>query len=285
MVKCGLVVLLLANGAFAAPAPVSGEPVRIELTGATTFTAREVSEALAARLPPDAPHGVLQVVARADGAIELSWESRRRVVDLGGESGPTAARVVALLAADLLLPLGLPPLATEAPRPLGPGPSPPGVTRESEARVALRYQAWSGVAAGPYLQGLELAAGLDHRHLRLLASAGYLSGPGNPMVGLTAWPLRLGAGAGLSFGSLIGSLVMIPYQLDDLVHLQRSLVGLGLETQLRLPVGGGFAVEAGAGYEVYVNRRLEIWAGTVRLFTMPTSSFRISLGLSWGRPR
>jgi hypothetical protein len=284
MVKCGTVVLLLASTALAAPAQQPIAPAHIELEGPVAFTAHDLHEALAARLPEGIPSGVLHVVARPDGAMELSWESRRRVVELHQESGTSAARVVALLAADLLLPMGLPPPTVEAPRPTA-SLDPPTIPSPSHARVSLRYQAWSGVTSGAFLQGLELATGLAHRHLRLSASAGYLSGQGTSLLDLKAWPLRLGAGAGLSFGSLLGTVAMVPYRMDGLTQRKRALVGLGVEALLRFPLARGFAIDAVAGYEVYVNRRVEIWAGTARLFAMPTSSFRFGLGLSWGRSR
>ena len=282
MASCGLAVLLIAGVALATPPEATHAPVRIEIDGTPPFTAEELAKALTARLPADGPRGVLRVVARPDGSIELSWQSRRRVVDVGGDTGPAAARVAALLAADLLLPLGLPAYSLDS---QGPSVRPPSVATENTLRLAADYQLWSGALAGPLLHGAELVAGLDGRRLRLRASAGYLSGEGNSQVDLTAWPLRLGVGAGVTFGALLGNLVMVPYQMDGLVHVTRALVGLGLEAQAHIPLLAGFSAEVCAGFEVYVNRRAEVWAGSYPMFAMPTSAFRFALGLSWRRPR
>ena len=282
MASCGLAALMIAGTALAAQTVATGTPVRVELDGTPAFTAEELIKALTARLPAAAPEGTLRVVVRPDGSMELSWQSRRRVVDLGGDTGPAAARVTALLAADLLLPLGLPTYSLDS---QGASAHPPSVATENSLRLAADYQLWSGALAGPLLHGVELAAGLDRRHLRLRASAGHVSGEGNSMVDLTAWPLRLGVGAGVTFGALLGNLVMVPYQMDGLVHVTRALVGLGIEAQAHIPLMTGFSAEIGAGFEVYVNRRAEVWAGSYQMFAMPTSAFRFALGLSWGRAR
>lgn len=284
MVSCGIATLMILSAALAEAPPAADGPVRIEIDGAAGFTASELEQALMARLSASAPKGTLRVVAHADGSIELSWQSRRRVVNLGGDSGPAAARIAALLAADLLQPFGLPislaPSPTSAPLPAG-----PTSMAESRLQLAASYQVWTGAWAGPLLQGAELAAQLDRDRLRLRASAGYLSGEGNSIEALTAWPLRLGAGLGATFGALLGNVVMVPYRMEGLVHVTRALVGLGLQAQARIPLAAGLAAEASAGYEVYVNRRAEIWAGSRQLFAMPASAFRFGLGISWGHAR
>ena len=281
---CGLAVLLLAGAALTDPALDAAAPVRIEIEGVTAFTDGELREALAARLPTPPPHGILRVVERADGSLELTWESRRRVVDLGGDRGTTAARVAALLAADLVLPLGLP-LPNPVPPQAMPASTAPPRDPAPRLHLGLGYEAWSGAPAGPLLHGPRLAAGLDRPYLRLRASAGYLKGTGNELIDVTAWPLRLSAGAGRSFGALLGNVVMIPYHLDGVVHVARALIGVGLEARIRLALGAGFAVEVDAGGEVYLNRRAEIWSGARQLFAMPAAAYRVGLGLSWGRPR
>lgn len=292
MASFGLALLIMTDAALAAePNP----PVRVDIEGASVFTAEELGKALMARLPADAPAGTLHVVVRPDGSIELSWQSRRRVVDLGEDKGPAAARVAALLAADLLLPLGLPPAAPPADAqgfPAGPPASVPSASplavvakNEQFLSLAAGFRVWSGALQGPLLQGAEVSAGLDRRRLRVRAGAGYLSGQGNRMVDLTAWPLRLGVGAGVSFGALLANLVMVPYRMEGLVQVSRALVGLGVEVQGRVPLFAGLAVEASAGFDAYVNRRAEVWAGSTKIFSMPASAFRFGLGLSWGRTR
>jgi hypothetical protein len=104
-------------------------------------------------------------------------------------------------------------------------------------------------------------------------------------VDITAWPLHLGAGAGLSFGALLAHLVMVPYRLDGVVHTSRALAGLGLTAEGHVLLFAGLAVQATAGFDVYLNRRAEVWAGPARLFAMPTAAFRFGLGVSWERAR
>lgn len=290
----GLALLVIVRAVLAAEAGPAGIPMQIEIEGPTVFSADELSKALMARLPADAPPGTLRLVAQPDGSIELSWQRRRRVVDTGEDRGPAAARVVALLAADLLLPLGLPPTAeahlapsaSPSPTQQSAAPSTSAAPHDSTVRLTADYLMWSGARGGPLLKGAELAARVEGQRLSFRASAGHLSGAGNRLVDLTAWPMHLGVGVLGRFCALFANLVMAPYRMDGPVQVTRVLAGLGIEAQGRIPLLAGFSLDASAGFEGYLNRRAELWADSGQLiFAMPRSAFRFAMGLSWGNAR
>jgi len=289
----GTVALVLAAaGSVGEPAdPIV--PVHIEISGNPKFSAEDLVRALAPRLPPDTPAGTLSVTARSDGMIELSWQSRKRVVDLGDESGPAAARVAALLAADLLPLLGPPQVAPPAIAP--PAIAPPAIalpamrtsTPESCDAVSLAagYSLWSGDGHGPLLQGPALSVGLERKHLRLYAEGAWVQGEPRSSFDMTAWPLRVGAGLGASYFSLLGSLVMVPYKLGGVANLTRTLMGAGMGLGSQFPMAAGFALHVDVGADLFLGKRLQLVAGDTTHFESPLWALRFGAALAWGRAR
>jgi hypothetical protein len=276
----GAIALALAASVSPGGAEEPIVPVQVEISGVVKFSAEELVRALRPRLPPDAPAGTLSVTARPDGMIELSWQSRKRVVDLSEDSGPAAARVAALLAADLL--------------PLGP-PAPPAVERVASPTIApdlpgfvslaAGYGLWSGDGHGPLLHGPTVALGLDRKRLRLRVEGGRLTGQPQPSLAMTAWPLRFSAGLGTASLALLGALVMVPYELEGAWNLTRTLTGAGVGLESRFPIASGVVVCGNAGFDVFVGKRLQVVAGGRSLFDSPWWALRFGVAVAWGHAR
>lgn len=276
----GAIALALAASGSPDLPEKPGLPVQVEMSGDTTFSAEELLRALAPRLPPHAPAGTLSVTTRPDGLIELRWQTRKRVVDLSEESGPAAARVAALLAADLL-PLA-PPSSLALERPA----SPP-LTQSSRDLVsaAAGYAFWSSDGSGPLLHGPTLSLGLDRGRLRLRVEGARLTGQPQPSLDMTAWPLRFSAGLGTWSLSLLGSLVVVPYELEGVSNLTRSLTGTGLNLESRFGIAAGFVIGAQAGFDLFFGKRLEVAAGGRTLFDSPLWALRLGIAVAWGTAR
>jgi hypothetical protein len=279
MSASGLFLLVLA--AAVEPSEPARPPVSIAIVGEFPFSAEELEKALRARLPADVPAGTLSVSMRSDGRVEVSWQTMKREVDISNDSGGTAARVVALLAADLFVRLEPPsaPPIFEVVVACAQEPA-----REKMPSVAAGYELSSGGGKDSMLHGPSLGAGLDGRSLRLRASAGWQSSlpfSSSNLVTMTAWPFRIGVGAGLAHLSLIGSFVVAPYHLQGAVNFTQVLVGAAAEVEGRIAIAPGFSLRASAGADLFPIRSV-LRSGNVTVFETDPVTLRIGLALAWG---
>lgn len=156
----GLTLAVDARADEEDPGPVS---LTLSGTAALPFSDVELEGALLARLlrpPPDrAAAPVARVEHRADGAVLVRVGDQTRVVDVGERTGPAAARIVALVIADLVS-------ARAEPAPAQPPPTavawvPPPALEAAPAPVrptrALRLCVTGGASRGIGTQ--ELPAG------------------------------------------------------------------------------------------------------------------------------
>jgi hypothetical protein len=275
----GLFLLVLA--AAVEPPEPARPPVRIAIAGELPFSADELEKALLARLPADVPAGTLSVSMRSDGRVEVSWQTMKREVDISNDSGGTAARVVALLAADLFVRLEPPSAPPNSEGVVARAQEP---AQEKMTSVAAGYELSSGGGKDSMLYGPILGAGLDGRSFRLRASAGLqssLSFSSSNLVTMTAWPLRIGAGAGISHVSLIGSFVVVPYHLQGAVNVTHVLLGAAAEVEGRIAIATGFSLRASAGADLFLSKSAFL-SGDVPVFETDPVTLRIGLALAWG---
>ena len=102
---------------------------------------------------------------------------------------------------------------------------------------------------------------------------------------MTAWPLRLGAGLGTPYLSVLGSLVMVPYRLEGAANLTRSLMGAGLGLGSQFPMAAGLALYVDVGADLFLGKRLQLVAGDTTYFESPWWALRFGAALAWGRAR
>ncbi len=151
--------------------------------------------------------------------------------------------------------------------------------------LAAGYGLWSGDGHGPLLQGPCLAVGFERGRLRLRAQGGWLVGDPHPLIDETAWPLRLDVGLGKSYISLLAALVVVPYRLEGVASLTRTLVGPGLEIESRFPLAAGFALRVEVGVDLFLGKRLQVATHGVTFFDSPTWALRFGAALAWGWAR
>jgi hypothetical protein len=196
-----------------APRPVMAAPAQ---AAALPFSNAELEQALLARiLPADGPAGrpIVRVEPAEPGSVNVRVGARNRVVPLAGRTGDGAARVVALVIAELLS--AAPPLAGAAapasvsaiPTPPGPVPaaaSPPIAAAPPVPMAVPRLCVTGGVAKGT--GGEELLAGTLDLDVIVPFARSRLQVA--PSVGLMGMPTRnAGSLEEVSFSSAVARLL------------------------------------------------------------------------------
>lgn len=218
--SCLAVLAVLASGASAR----AERAVNVTATG-TPFAADELATALRMRLPDGAPLDVT-VLPAGDDHVRVAIGDTTRDLDLGGRSGPDAARLVALEIVDL----ALDDLATLPPQP-----------RATPTRFAVDLtgsaSAWVGMLAGGALD-VSLAHGRFVGAVELAAGERVLGD-----LHVTALPLRASAGWRAGGLELRGGAVAAPLFVSDGTGDQTVLLGATASARLH---AGRFVFAAGA---------------------------------------
>jgi hypothetical protein len=224
LVWAGL-TLLGAGSARAAP------PLRLQQAAGLPFDEQELVEAVALRaaVAPTAPGAVTVAVEPGDaGRVAIGVDGRRIEADVGGRTGPEAARLVALLLVDATRP----PLALER------APAPP---RASWSLLPAVNLGLSDAGAS-----LEPTAGFGWRlgpRTRLLASLGYararvIDRAGAGVMTLDTLPVRVGAGAMAGPIELQAGLVGRGYRAAAITAALGVRAGAWVGAAWALPLGG-----------------------------------------------
>ena len=245
-------VLLAAALALSNPAP-NEAPFQVVCEGELPFSRGELEGALRPRwrlLGRPLARPIL-VREHGDGTVTIDVGAGRREVRLQGQSGEAAARVVALLAVDLLAASAAaedgPPQISAAVRDVGPAlATPPGrYTASAQLLVPFVANGWT--------PGLEPTLGMERRvlsHASIGLSVGFTSleaGTAPSSLRLREVPVRAGVGYGGAWFEVRLSGVLRPYFVAGLGTHQGVQWGAGisatayhqLTTHLALAVSGG----------------------------------------------
>jgi hypothetical protein len=304
----------LALVAATRPAPARGQaadaeadataPITLVDPAAAPFSSADLTQALLARLIPaeagSAP-GV-RISPAADGAVTVEVGERSRLVALGGRSGPAAARVVALVIAELMTDASGDPEAnavaetTTAREAAAPPPatlrasaSPPEPAAPERAR---RLCVTAGIAKELGAEWLPVAT-LDADVVVPLGDGGLLLAPS---AGLVLMPVRHSGTldelsyvggvarllAGFRFGLLdvaVGPFVA-PYSIGGATAHAGVLFGAEALARLALPLSPRARLIVATRLHAYGNR-VRVWWLDGQSYTTPARELTVGAGLAW----
>jgi hypothetical protein len=227
--------------------------------GALPFSRSELEGALRHRWrllgrPLERPILVREI---GDGAVSIDVGAVRREVGLQGQSGEAAARVVALLAVDLLAGSAAqtdPP--ADAIFAAGQGPEPPSTT----GRYSVSAQLLVPFVANGLTPSPEPTVGLQRRlssHASVGMSAGFTwlgAGTGLSALRLREVPVRAGVGYAGAWFDLRLSGVLRPYFLTGPETKQGVQWGAGVSATAYYRLTTDFALAVSGGLDALVNR-------------------------------
>lgn len=261
-----LVAALAVSGGLGvgAVATVAADPL--------PFSDAELARALAVRV--ESRHQVR--VAATGGLITIVVDGRTAALTLGGERGADAARLVALVAADLALEG-----AAGAALDLG---APAAVAR-AEARGATRRWTVAARAVVPpgtaeslgVLAAIE-SGGLVRRTFALGAQQADVAVPGST-VRVIGVPLRLGVAVGDRTSFAVAAVVE-PLFASGGAGATSGLAGAGVSARTVVDTGASFALSIAAGVDVMANEIQYRWDGET---VLTTGRFRpwLAIGATW----
>lgn len=307
----GLARIACAGLALAAVGrPASGQelPAPITMVDPSTapFSSAELGQALLARLFPgeDAGPPQVRIAPAGNGAVTVEVGERSRLVTLGDRTGPAAARVVALVIAELMSDAA----ESEAKRAAA-APPPPRVTAATastlppESVVAapspaptgstapLRLYLTGGVAKGAGAEEL-LAATVDADltvplvgRLRLAPSAGLVYTPTrNPgswnEVSFSSAVARLLGGGSLGVLDLYGGPFVARYSIDGANPHDGVLFGAEVLARVAAPLSRRTRLVVATRGHAYGNRVRVVWADG-HGYATPRLELTIGVGLAW----
>lgn len=295
--RCVIVVAALGWGAGEVRAE-GGPTVRV--AGLAPFTEAELEEALRLRLGGE--HRV-EVVSGARG-MTITVDGRTRSIRLGHERGVEAARVVALVAAGMVIdeahekrrdvvPIDAHGMAADSSRPVSRFDEADEV--ESEADEAPPARRWTlaglvvpaGAEATRSATGVMLsfdrAQGVDG--VRLMMAIGVTSssidlGEMAPTIRTVEVPIRAGAWLGDRY-AVGASAVAIPYETRGGAGDRNVLFGAGVMARAQLTLGGGgTGVVVQVGIDGMASSVEYRWEGDA---VLASGRFRpwLAIGVSW----
>jgi len=288
----------------ATASPARAETTEPQVTpaegGALPFTNAELEQALLARIltPPDATGALRTQIERAGpDAVRVQVGARSRVVALAGRSGAAAARVVALVIAELVS-AAPDSSAIDAPSARHATPIPPvaepttSLATSRRRTAATRLCLTGGVAKG--IGDDELFAGTVDVDLVLPIAGGRLRLA--PSVGLAMTPttnggtfdevsflgaaVRVLGGATLGPFDLLAGPVLSPYTIGGTTPHDGVLFGGELVARAAAPLAKRLWLVAGARVDGYADRARVHWADG-RAYATPRVSVAIDVGLAW----
>jgi hypothetical protein len=279
-------------------------PVAVSGSKALPFSDAELESALLARLlgPPEhiGEPPVARVERTSEGAVTVRVGDDTRVVQVGARTGPAAARVVALVIADLLSGRSLPVSVTPAsPAPentaLAPDVAAPPVARHATPIPPVRAPRvclTAGASKGAGTQEL-LAANAD---LDLVIPVARTPWRWSPSIGVITMPTRnegtleqvsfVGGVARLLGGRawgpaelLVGPFVSA-YSVGGETAHAGVLVGGEAMGRLSAPLSSGLRLVVDGRVDAYVNRVRVHWANG-NAYATPRVGLSIGAGLAW----
>ncbi|MEY4514230.1 MAG: hypothetical protein RLZZ450_6352 [Pseudomonadota bacterium] len=259
-----------------------GPRVQAQAENALPFEEAELGRALAARAP-QLTYGQLRLEP-LEGRLLISVGPRSRVVDLAGLEGSDAARVVAVLAADL---------AAQAAN-----PEPWQVDRNlgrSTGAALDRYRVGIDAAAihgAQSSEGWSFASGLAAaiklpRRFMLGARSEYWTMPTvhsrTTGTELHFQSLALRTELGLGFAPLLVSIggVCAPYWVRGGQGHRDVLGGVGVSAAVWLPVRRGLRLGVRVQVDTFLNRT-RLLSADETAFVTPRVALGLSLGMAWG---
>lgn len=308
-----MLALLASPGRAAAdPAP----PAELALTGAAElpFSETELQQALLARVlsageGPGQPRTRVERVS--SGVVAVHVGDRTQVVALGERTGVSAARVVALVIAELLAArqttgtaepapavaagridspapvAALPPVAL-APPPVAPTPAAP--SRPTKLSVAVTGGASKGTGSQERLAGTlnaDVSIG-GGRRWRLVPSVGLIGMPTENArrldeVSFLAGTLRVLAGGVWGPVDLLAGPFFEVYRIGGATEHSGTLAGGELVARVTAPLSARLRLVTGLRLDAYINRVRVHWVGG-DAFATPRVGGAVDLGLQWDWP-
>jgi hypothetical protein len=255
------------------------------------FDEQELGDALAARLPT-LPRSELHIEA-VDGVLVVRWHEHVRVVELGEARGSQAARVVAVVVADMTqrdaVP-SVPEVGASAPTaPALTGIRSPPISPSDRARVSADGALQIGASAEDswsFDVGLGATA-LRRRRLVLGGRVGYWKAPtvrsratGTPVY-FDALTLRPTIGVRLGLLELSGGPVLAPFWVRGGNGHRDILAGANVQLSLWFAVLASLRITTRAQLDMLGNRTL-LYSGDDLVVATPRFMFGLALGLAWG---
>jgi hypothetical protein len=255
-----LVYLVLACGL---PRLAAAQPA-LDVDEHAPFTAAQLDAALRVRVRDVAFE--VRVVAIYLG-VEITVRGRTRDVALGTRTGDDAARLVALAAADLVLPdMALPP-PIERVHDEPPARSEPVPARGWAIGLMGTSAVWDGVVAGG---SADLVGPVRGALVAVEFGGGALVGGD---LHATTAIVRAGLATRISVLELRAGLTLVPLQVTDGTTDTTVLVGGGASARLRLPIATGVRVVLAAGADAYATRTEYFRAGMAPASTPMVAPF------------
>ena len=277
----------------AAPAPIT-----LVDPGAVPFSSADLVQALLARLSPDGEAGPPRVqVAPADaGTVDVQVGDRSRRVTLGERNGPAAARVVALVIAELMS--GGPEVESEdagdAAAPVSPvvtvsapaAPAPPADGPPS--RLYITSGLAKGAGSEELLAGtldVDLAVPVGRGGLRLAPSAGLVYMPTRNAgtwgeVSFASASARVLAGGSWGVVDLFGGPFLAPHTIRGATQNTGVLFGAEALARVAIPLSQRTRLVFATRVHAYGNRVRVLFADG-GAYATPRVELTIGVGLAW----
>lgn len=248
-----LVLAALATPAWGGPRE---DRLVVELDGDAPFSASELDTALRVRLDSSG-EGVRVMAYAHDGAVTIAIGGRTRNVALNGQTGPAAARVVALAAIDLVLPdLASAPVATRDPDTIDDWMV-HGITatrREAPPQLTVAVLGGAGMWSGAMASGsVEVSSpiGKGHTVMALELGGGHMFGGG---LDLTAGLVRASIGMRRGAIELRGGATLAPITVGDGQGDSTVLFGAGVSARVRVPLFSTTNLVVAGGADAFATR-------------------------------
>ena len=251
--------LTLVLGATRAPGARAGGAVAVEIDGPAPFARAELEHALRVRVGAAGRTGAVRVrVVATDGGVIVEAHGGSQRVALGGRAGADAARLVALVAADLMLAdLAEAPDPAEAP---GPAARPPGLV-EAHAAVA-REPARAPIAVAVLGSAARWAGVLADATVDVAVPRGRWIGSvelgGGGLIGggidLRGAVVRVGGGVRAGLVEVRAGITVAPVEVRDGTGDCTVLAGAGASARLRVPIAPTVRIVLAAGADAFATR-------------------------------
>jgi hypothetical protein len=280
-------------GALAWHPAAATTAVRVSLSGDAPFSAAELDDAVRARVPvaPPDDEGHPRVIVASDGAdaVTVRAGDKTQRVDLGDRRGTAAARIVALVIADLMADELAPSVASAeaAEATDGAGAAAARAPETPAVRIAGTVGGSRGVGAQESVcfradvdvsrpvEGRLVAGGSVGLVLIPTRNAGqpdefsYTAAMARASIGWRADRLELGAGPFVS-----------PYKLGGTTDAAGLLAGAGVTARVVTPLSSRSQLVVAARADGYANRIHVNWLGFGG-FATPRLDFGLAVGLAW----
>jgi hypothetical protein len=313
LVCAGVALAAAIRPALAQEPPASAPPAPVTLVDpeAVPFSSAELAQALLARVfsSEETSQPRIRIAPPSVGAVVVEAGDRKRVVSLAERTGPAAARVVALVIAELLSDAaadgesndagdeptspavsvspaskGLPPALVAVPSPALSGPElstrlcvTGGMTRGTGKEELLAYAA-----------DADLILPIQYSGVRLAPSAGFVFMPtrdaGNwHEVSYKAGAARLLGGTNLGPVDLFGGPIATGYSIGGINPHAGIVFGAEALARVSVPLSRNARLALAARANYYVDRVRVLFADGTGYAT-PRFELSLGLGLSWEWP-